>query len=266
MVDASGVKGVSETMLLPLMGRAMETKKSDGILNDVKSLDIYNELDYDFNRFDGSDVESSMTRTVIRTCIIDKIVGQYIKEHPSMTVVEIGCGLNTRFDRLDNGSLRWFDLDVQEVHRVWREFFVEDERHTFLPCSAFEERWMEEVRREGSEPYFFISEASVIYFPEQKVRELFVGLNEYFSGGYYLFDSATPDFLEKINDGDDPLKYCDAHMSWGLEDVDILSDWVDGIEVIERVDIEDRDNRYSHLYPDDFDGYKEGYYLNLVSI
>lgn len=266
MVDVSGVKGISETMLLPLMGRAMETRRADGIINDPKSLEVFNRIDYDFNKFDGSDIKSSTARTVIRTCIIDRMVREFIERHTDATIVEIGCGLNTRFSRLDNGMLRWFDLDVKEVYRVWGEFFAEDERRSFLPYSAFEEAWMKEVIEKGSHPYFFISEASVIYFSGHMIKKLFINLKKYFPGCYYLFDSATGDFLDMLSNSDDPLKYCNADMRWCLEDIGVLNDWVGGVRVVKRVDVEDSENSFSHLYPKHFNGYKGAYYLNLIKM
>lgn len=31
-------------------------------------------------------------------------------EHPAGTITELGCGLNTRFERIDNGLAQWMDM------------------------------------------------------------------------------------------------------------------------------------------------------------
>jgi O-methyltransferase involved in polyketide biosynthesis len=46
--------------------------------------------------------------TVLRTVIFDGWVRAFLAEHPAGTVVELGTGLNTRFDRVDNGQVHWF--------------------------------------------------------------------------------------------------------------------------------------------------------------
>ncbi|MEM7180576.1 MAG: hypothetical protein AAF518_06675 [Spirochaetota bacterium] len=42
---------VQETLLIPLLGRAMETKKANGILQDTKAVSIVEQLDYDFSKW-----------------------------------------------------------------------------------------------------------------------------------------------------------------------------------------------------------------------
>ena len=35
--------------------------------------------------------------------------------NPQAAVVHLGCGLDTRFERVDNGQVEWFDLDIPDV-------------------------------------------------------------------------------------------------------------------------------------------------------
>ncbi len=49
---------------------------------------------------------------VIRTAVFDVWVRDFLAEHPGGTVVELGTGLNTRFERVDNGTVHWIDLDL----------------------------------------------------------------------------------------------------------------------------------------------------------
>ena len=41
--------------------------------------------------------------------------GTVLAAHHDATVIELGCGLDTSFSRIDNGRLRWYDLDLPEV-------------------------------------------------------------------------------------------------------------------------------------------------------
>lgn len=260
------LSGVSETLLIPLMGRALETKKADGILKDKKSVEVFESLDYDFEKFLDPDSKRSMLRTTIRTTIIDHLVENILEKDPSTTIVELGCGLNSRFERLDNGKVRWYDLDVPEVYEVWKQFFVETDRRTFLPFSAFDKKWITKVKKESKAPWLFISEASVIYFPDKKVQKLFQSLCNHFPGSYYLFDSAEPAFLESLEKDNDALKYCDAKITWSIEDIYHLKKRFPSIDVLKIIDLESADHEYRSLYPADFHKTVDGYQLNLVSL
>jgi O-methyltransferase involved in polyketide biosynthesis len=41
--------------------------------------------------------------TVLRTVLLDAWVRTFLARNPAGTVVEIGTGLNSRFERVDNG-------------------------------------------------------------------------------------------------------------------------------------------------------------------
>jgi len=59
-------------------------------------------------------------------------------------VVHIGCGLDSRFDRVDNGQVEWYDLDIPEVIELRRKLFGDEgERHHLLGCSVLEDAWQE---------------------------------------------------------------------------------------------------------------------------
>lgn len=212
---------VPETLLIPLFGRAQENERRRPMLRDPRATELVRTLDYDFSKFEGG---RSLRGAVLRTRLYDRIVERFLEEHPAGTVVELGCGLNTRFERVDNGRVRWFDLDVPEVAALWRPFFEETERRSFLPFSAFEPAWMDEVRNEGDGPYLFVSEASTLYFSEAENRRLFALLAERFPGAQVLFDTATTAFIAG-QDRHDTLRHCTARVSWAVDEPAPLEAW-----------------------------------------
>ncbi|MEM8504361.1 MAG: class I SAM-dependent methyltransferase [Cyanobacteria bacterium P01_D01_bin.1] len=74
----------------------------------------------------------------IRTRLFDQDVQSFLSEYPTGTVVETGCGLNTRFERLDNGQAQWFDLDLPDSLALRRQFFQDQPRRTMLEASILE--------------------------------------------------------------------------------------------------------------------------------
>jgi O-methyltransferase involved in polyketide biosynthesis len=57
---------VQETLLIPLYGRAVETRKNRSVLRDPKALEMVDAIDYDFAKFDGG---PSLLGSVLRTAI-----------------------------------------------------------------------------------------------------------------------------------------------------------------------------------------------------
>ena len=56
--------------------------------------------------------------------------------------MELGTGLNTRFERVDNGSVHWIDLDLPDTIALRRRFFSDTERRRMIAASLLDEDWL----------------------------------------------------------------------------------------------------------------------------
>jgi hypothetical protein len=95
---------VQETALVPLYARALESRRRRPILEDPKAVEIVDSIDWDFRRFGQ---RRRVVGCTLRSAMFDVWVREFLRRHPKGTVVEIGAGLNTRFERLDNGTVHW---------------------------------------------------------------------------------------------------------------------------------------------------------------
>ncbi|MEM8894156.1 MAG: class I SAM-dependent methyltransferase [Bacteroidota bacterium] len=224
---------VQETLLIPLYGRAVESSLANGMLYDPLAERIIDEIDYDFGRLAG---KPSLKGAVLRTLTYDFLIREVMEYMPaqSPTIVELGCGLNTRRSRMGLQRLLWYDLDMPDVYELWQQFFSEQPNHVFLPYSAFDEQWAEVVRDTSDGPYIFVSEASTAYFSEASNKKLFQILGEYFPGCYYIFDTAN-DYFIKRQDKHDVLKYYDARIKWCVNDISELNRWGLNIRHIQTI-------------------------------
>lgn len=173
---------VQTTMLIPLVGRAVETGKANGLIDDPKSVEIVQALDYDFNRWLPS-LSSAASGSVLRTLLMDRDVGLFLDRYPHGTVVEMGCGLNTRFERLDNGQVIWFDLDLPDSIALRRNFFNysrQPRRHMVAASVLDYAAWIPQVKETGG-PWCFVSEAVVLYLDESSVESLVRTISNEFS-------------------------------------------------------------------------------------
>jgi len=59
---------------------------------------------------------------------MDEEVKKFIEKYPDCVIVSIGCGLDTRFERIDNGKITWYNLDLPEVIETRKLFFKENDR------------------------------------------------------------------------------------------------------------------------------------------
>ncbi len=221
---------VQKTLLIPLFGRAEETQKK-GIISDPKAVEIVERLDYDFSLIKG---KPSLKGAALRTLAYDILLNELLERYETATVVELGCGLNTRYDRVGRSGITWFDLDMPDVYKLWQHFFEENDQRRFLPYSAFDKKWAEIVSQSAKPPYIFVSEASTIYFGEEDNKTLFAIISQFFPGSHYIFDTATDFFIEN-QDKHDVLKYFDARIKWRVNTPQEVEKWSEKYKLIKTV-------------------------------
>ncbi|MEM6436521.1 MAG: class I SAM-dependent methyltransferase [Cyanobacteria bacterium P01_D01_bin.115] len=213
---------VQETLLIPLLGRAAETLKENGLIRDPKAVEIVAALDYDFAKWQKS---KALAGATLRTRMFDQDVQAFLADHPTGTVVEIGCGLNTRFERLDNGQAQWFDLDLPDSLALRRQFFQDEPRRTMLEASVLDTDWMEPVAATGG-PWCFISEAVIIYLEAAQARQAITQIADRFPGAWLLIDTTA----QKMVDGQathDAMRYLsqDSWFRWACDDPHEIEVW-----------------------------------------
>ncbi|HEY2791193.1 MAG TPA: class I SAM-dependent methyltransferase [Micromonosporaceae bacterium] len=183
---------VQQTLYIPLLSRAAYTRSGGPLLRDPKAVEIVEALDPDRQKFGGT----GDVFTVLRTAIYDYWVSQFLKAHPSGTVVELGSGLNSRFERVDNGEVRWFDVDLPDTVAVRRRFFADSDRRHTVAASVADTDWMDPVTSAPG-PYFLVSEGVLVYLrPEDATRSL-RQIAERFAGSQFALDTYTASMMRK---------------------------------------------------------------------
>jgi O-methyltransferase involved in polyketide biosynthesis len=160
LINVSQLKEVSETLLITLYARYLETKREIGIIKDEKAVEIVEKIDYDFSQVASWSMQAVIA---IRTEIIDEVVREFLTQNPQGTIVNLGAGLCTRFFRLDNGFVNWYELDLPRVKTIWDKLIGESERHKYLSYSVMDFEWIERVKENKSEKILFIAEGLFQY-------------------------------------------------------------------------------------------------------
>lgn len=174
---------IPETMLWTLHNRASESLRPDGMMKDPHAERIYRAIRYDYlRRFGPSDASHA-----VRSMIFDEAVQPWMLQHPGGTVVELGSGLETQFQRVDDGQVRWLCVDVPEALDIRERFLPAGGRCHHLRLSAFDTTWIDEV--DTSLGVFITAQGLFMYFEEAQVQELVVTIMERLPGVEIMFDT-----------------------------------------------------------------------------
>ena len=206
------LKGVPETLLIPLWARAAETKSPRPIIQDEKAVELTSQINYDFSKFNGSWM--TQTGVAVRTEILDREVKAFINKHPDAVIINIGCGLDTRYFRVDNGRVRWYDLDLPEPIQIRKNFFQETQRYSMIGKSIFDYSWTEDIET-GGEPVLFLAEGVFMYFKEEEMADLMTHLTKSFPKAHMLFEM-MPRMLVKSGGKHETVRKTTARFQWGI--------------------------------------------------
>jgi len=185
-INGIAISDVSATMLLTHYGRVLDGRSKDPILEDPMAEKIVSKINDSLlqsqtkllRRLARFKMRRSLaTHAALRAKQYDLFAQEFMKCHPECSVVNLGCGLDTRFWRLDNGSIRFFDLDLPEVIELKRGLVEETDRYKMLGSSVFDFQWMDRVL-ETDKPILFLAEGLFMYLPKEKVQKLLLVLGQ----------------------------------------------------------------------------------------
>jgi O-methyltransferase involved in polyketide biosynthesis len=227
-----GLEGVSETLLIPLFTRAQEGQRSDALLKDPIAVELIRQLDYDFSRIKLQ--KHDVLGLILRVREFDRFARDFLALHPQGVVVHLGCGFDTRFHRVDNGEVEWFDLDLPEVIDLRdRYIHVENQRYHLLAASMFESDWLETIKLQKPRPFLFLAEGVFPYFERESIQRLVRDLYTLFPGSELVFDAHQPwvvhtDNLQLI------LSRVKARLHFSLRHGKDVESWAEGIRLLEE--------------------------------
>jgi len=229
------LSGVAETLLITLYIRAMESQRPDALLRDEKAVALVTQMSYDFSRIKQIRMdEDDKVGIILRNREFDRYAQGFLARYPEAVVVHIGCGLDSRFERVDDGQVEWYDLDLPEVIGLRRKFIGgEGARYHFLACSAFDPAWLDTVSVHRQRPLLFLAEGVLMYFEEAQVKSLVLALRERFAGAELVFDAFSP-FLVRANNVRLALTKFGARYHWGLKRGRDLEGWGKGICLLDE--------------------------------
>jgi O-methyltransferase involved in polyketide biosynthesis len=237
MLETAGqtLSGVAETLLIPLYIRAIESQRPDALLKDERAVALVRQMGDDLAWLEQAKVDEEVrVALVLRNREFDRRARDYLARHPQTVVVHMGCGLDVRFERVDNGSVEWYDLDLPDVIELRRKLIGgEGGRYHWLACSALDRAWLNTVSAHRRRPYLFLAEGVFMFFEEAQVKSLVLALKEGFPGAELVFDAFSP-FFAWANNRRVARTQIGARCHWALKRGKDLESWGDGTRLLDE--------------------------------
>jgi O-methyltransferase involved in polyketide biosynthesis len=218
------------TLMIPLYCRASESRKKNPIIYDARAMEMVDTIDYDFQKL------QIPMQTYLTLCLRAKQFDEYVKKYmemmPGSMVFHLGCGLDSRFERVDNSSVTWYDLDFPEVIELRRKFFQETARYHFVPSSVMELSWLDGIKSKNK-PAIILAEGLLMYLKAAEIKKLLLVFRDKFPGSVLIFDAFSEAAAKGVNNHPS-LTRTGAKVTWGLNHPREIEKWHQGFRLLEE--------------------------------
>jgi methyltransferase (TIGR00027 family) len=239
---------VEETGLLTMYCKVIESESEDPIIVDLKAVEMAKKLDPMLKKSGKPMAERLAARKLDQRLVVhialrakkyDQYARDFLERYPDAVIVNIGCGMDARFFRIDNGRVGFFDLDLPEVITYKKTLLQETDRYRMIGQSALEDGWMETVKQTGAEHFLFMAEGVFMYLKPKAVKRLVLEIKEHFPGSELVCEvvkkSWTEGTLAKL--GAMKMKNrCsvgeNAGFKFGLDHPGEMESWAEGIRLL----------------------------------
>src|SRR5215471_6281514 len=158
------LSGAPQTMLATLYAKALDADFPKPILGDRYAKEIVERIDYDWKKTTITARRAPSVTT--RTAHFDQWARKFLAAHPRSVVLHLGCGLDSRFFRLQPGpDVEWYDVDYPDVAALRAQLYPSCDHYRVIAASVTDPAWLAQIPTDR--PTLMLAEGLTMYLTEQ---------------------------------------------------------------------------------------------------
>lgn len=179
------MNNVNKTLYIPLYGKAYVSRKGV-ILSDKKAEEIWDKEGFQLK---GKSKSKWLAYYMgMRAVVYDKWLSEQINCTENPVVLHIGCGMDSRCERVEKGDCLWYDVDFPDVIGERKKYYSESETYCMLSADARETGWISTLPSKNA---IVVLEGISMYFTHKEMKNLLKALCGHFESVRVLMDCYT---------------------------------------------------------------------------
>ncbi len=207
---------VNRTLFIPLYGKARVSKKNI-ILNDPFAEKIWEKEAFPVKGKSGS--KWLAYNMAMRARIFDEWTDSMIEQDPGALVLHIGCGLDSRCQRVKKHPKLWLDCDFPDVISMRRRYYEETSTYQMRELNASDTEQVKVLP--DSNNVIVILEGISMYLTNVQLRAFLAVLQEKYKSVHILMDIYTV-FGAKASKYKNPINDVGVTTVYGIDDINGL--------------------------------------------
>lgn len=215
-------------MLATLYAKALDADFPKPILGDRYAKEIVERIDYDWKKTTITARRAPSVTT--RSAHFDEWTRKFLAAHPRSVVLHLGCGLDSRFFRLQPGrDVQWYDVDYPEVAALRTQLYPSRDHYRVIAASVTDPAWLAEIP--ADRPTLMIGEGLTMYLTEQDGTALLRRVVGRFGSGELQFDvfnwlGIKSQWLNTV------VRQSGATLRWAINGPDDIVEAVPGVRLL----------------------------------
>lgn len=210
--------GVNKTLYIPLYGKALVSRKGI-VLHDPKAEEIWEKEGFSLK---GKSASKWLAYYMaMRSWVFDEWTRQKMEEKPDSLVLHLGCGMDSRCERVGIKDHHWFDVDFPEVIRERSKYFSGSAYYHMIPADVRQDDWIRQIP--GGRNAIVVMEGISMYLRPQELQDLLRVLGSHFSSVRLLMDCYSG-FAAKASKYKNPVNDVGVTEVYGMDDPQLLAE------------------------------------------
>ena len=220
---------VNKTLYIPLYGKSLVSRRGI-LLHDPRAEEIWNAEGFPLK---GKSASKWLAFYMgIRASVFDRWVSERIAQNPDAVVVHLGCGLDSRVERVNRKTRGWFDVDFPQVIQERKRYYQETDQYKMVASDIRRKDWLAVLPRGNA---IIVMEGVSMYLRPEELEELLAELGKHFDGAELLMDCYTT-FAAKVSRYKNPIRDVGVSLVYGLDDPAALA-WRSGARFLREHDM-----------------------------
>ena len=209
---------VNKTLYIPLYGKAYVSQKGI-LLDDKKAEEIWDKEGFTLK---GKSKSKWLAYYMgMRSAVFDQWLRKQMEESKDSVVLHIGCGMDSRVERVGTREHAWYDVDFPEVIQERKRYYRETEEYHMIESDVRNGRWLSGLPKDKTA--IIIMEGISMYLTLKELKELLKGIRQHFKGVHILMDCYTV-FAAKASKYKNPVNDVGVTVVYGMDDPKLLED------------------------------------------
>jgi O-methyltransferase involved in polyketide biosynthesis len=216
---------VSRTAILLLICRAVQSKMDRSVFNDPMAvlclerlLSIASGEDRRWilrqqQKYEGLNARDAKAGA-LRGKAFDNAANCFIADNPKCTVINLACGFDTRFWRIENDKCKYIEIDLPGIIELKKEILKDHLGYEVIGTSVLDTSWIDKVTINGNTGFLLLAEGLFMWLHPQEAANLFKEIGERFYRSQLVLDMVPERYTKGIWK---KLVRLHSRIDWGLD-------------------------------------------------